>query len=77
MLGVEDGRVGKGPEGPSLGDVAVGGLGDVDVVPASVVGRVLAPVRSRFPALGRQVEVVFPTPGALQHAHDVFFNIPA
>ena len=60
MLGVEDGRVGKGPVEPALGDVAVGGLREVDAVPAPVVGGVRARVRPRLPALGRQVEVVHP-----------------
>jgi hypothetical protein len=58
VLVAEDGRVGEGPVEPPFGDVAVGGLGEVDAVPAPVVGRVLAGVRARFAALGGQVEVV-------------------
>ena len=58
MLGVEDGRVGEGPVEPPPGDVAVGCLGEVDAVPAPVVGGVVAGVRPRLAALGRQVEVV-------------------
>ena len=56
--GVEDGRVGEGPVEPPPGDVAVGCLGEVDAVPAPVVGGVVAGVRPRLAALGRQVEVV-------------------
>jgi hypothetical protein len=56
--GAEDGRVGEGAVEPALGDVAVGGLREVDAVPAPVVGRVLARVSPRLAALGRQVEVV-------------------
>jgi hypothetical protein len=58
VLGVEDGRVGEGPVEPAPGDVAVGGLREVDAVPAPVVGGVRARVRPRLAALGRQVEVV-------------------
>jgi hypothetical protein len=58
VLVAEDGRVDEGHVEPSLGDVAVGLLGEVDVVPALVVGRVFAGVRPRFAALGGQVEVV-------------------
>jgi hypothetical protein len=55
---LDDGRVGEGAVEPALGDVAVGGLGEVDAVPAPVVGWVLARVSPRLAALGRQVEVV-------------------
>ena len=58
VLVVEDGRVGEGPVEPPPGDVAVGCLGEVDAVPAPVVGGVVAGVRPRLAALGRQVEVV-------------------
>ena len=58
VLAVEDGWVREGPVEPSPGDVAVGRLGEVDAVPAPVVGGVVAGVRPRLAALGRQVEVV-------------------
>jgi hypothetical protein len=58
MLGVEDGWVGKGTIEPTLGDVAVGGLREVDTVLALVVGGVLAHVCPQLTALGHQVEVV-------------------
>ena len=56
--GVEDWWVSERPVEPALGDVAVGCLGQVGAVPAPVVGGVLARVRPRLAALGRQVEVV-------------------
>lgn len=62
VAGLEDGRVGERAVEPALGDVAVGRLGEVDAVPAPVVRRVVARVRPRVPALGRQVEVVLPDP---------------
>jgi hypothetical protein len=52
MLGVEDGWVGKGTIEPTLGDVAVGGLREVDTVLALVVGGVLAHVCPQLAALG-------------------------
>jgi hypothetical protein len=58
LPGTKDGRVSEGAVEPTLGDVAVGSLGEVDAVPAPVVGWVLAGVSPRLAALGRQVEVV-------------------
>ena len=57
-LAVKDGRAAVAPFEPAVGDLLVRGLGEVDAVPAPVVGGVVAGVRPRLAALGRQVEVV-------------------
>jgi hypothetical protein len=64
LPGTKDGRVSEGAVEPTLGDVAVGSLGEVDAVPAPVVGWVLAGVSPRLAALGRQVEVVLAHAGS-------------
>ena len=47
---MEDGRVAVGAAEPAVGDLLVGGLGEVDAVPAEVRRRVGARRRARHPA---------------------------